>query len=257
MRDLSAINKGIKSTHSLFLISLILPAAIGILCWAISGGPTEDDNYLALSGIAISVIALIAIPVSYLFRWDWRTYCYGTSVFGIASVACFGIYPILYIAIHSLLPLGVRVILVCVEIFAIFLWCARFVRVYAKIYENKYLFDKIYTEEQGVFYFFLQKDKQVLEGELKFFSFPKGRYFVAPVAVGIIVFFYGDEITRLLGIPFTHLFWAVVTAPFPAAFLGIATKMWLVCYEYPRRIEKNTGKLTYVDMVSKGNAIAS
>jgi hypothetical protein len=232
---------------------VILPIIFGLICWAITDGVGGDSsaNYLAESGLALSGISLLAIPVSYLFRWDWRSSFYGASIFGIASVASFGIYPILSILIFSSLPFIVRILIICAEISVIISWCTRFVRIYEVIYSNKKLFDHIYVEKSEATYFFVQRDKQVLERELDFKQFPKGRYFVGSLALALIVGYFGKEFTALLGIPFTQLFWAVAAAPLPAAFLGTATKIWLVCYRYPRLIKASTGKLTYVDMGSK------
>jgi hypothetical protein len=254
LRDLDSINYVVKSTHSIFLISLILPTVIGVLCWAISrSAGSAPENWLSLSGIATSLVALFAVPVSYLLRWDWRTCYYGASMSGIASVALLGIYPALSIVFYSSLPLILRLLIFCMEVGLVVWWCRRFVRIYDVIDRDKSLFHCIYVEDSNVFYLNIQGDKYVLERKIKFSQFPQARYFLISLCGGIIILIFFREITSFLGMPFVHLFWAAIFAPYPAAFLGMTTKVWLICYKYPSRIRARTGKLTYVDMASKGN----
>jgi hypothetical protein len=253
LRDLDVINKGLKSTHSLFLISMILPVATGAACWAMSNkiGGENSENNLAFSGLIISLVALVAIPMSYLIRWDWRSYYYGASLFGVASMALIGLYPVLAIVIYSSLPLYIRIFLLFLEAAVVTMWCHRFVRCYAEISKKKILFDGVYVEEDERFYLLIKRDKKVVETEMQISVFPSGKCFLICFFAGIATFSYAVEITKFLGISFTSLLFAAITAPFPAAFLGLATKMWLMFFLYPSRLRATTGKLIYVDMLSK------
>jgi hypothetical protein len=184
-------------------------------------------------------------------KWNWGTYYYGACVFGIASIGALGIYPILSIVFYSSLPIILRLLVLLMEMGIIVWWCRRFVKIYDLIDRDKSLFCCLYVEDAGVFYLNMQGDKYVLEGRLRFAQFPQGRFFMMSLCAGVIVLYFFREVTNFLGIPFVHLFWAAIFAPYPAAFFGLATKVWLICYRYPRRTRACTGKLTYVDMASK------
>lgn len=162
-----------------------------------------------------------------------------------------GLYPPLCIVLYSSLPLVSRGFLLCLEVFVIVVWCRRFVTVYARIAEDDELFGRIYVEEDDALYFLVQGDRFVLESKLKFDQFPDGWWFAGSIAAGIGACLFAEDITQALGISFIHLLFASIAAPFFAASLGLATKVWLVCFHYPARMRAGSGKITYVDLASK------
>jgi hypothetical protein len=256
LKDLDEINVAAKSTRSIFLISLILPVMMGFISWAlVNGANTRPDerNPVMTSVFVLIVLALTAVPISFLFKWDWRARYYGLSLFGIASVSCLGVYPLLCIVVFGHLPLVLRYSLLGAEIAVICFWCSRFIRIYDHIYRSPELFKKIYVEDQDVVYFLQQGDKKVVEHRLKFVQVPESKYFFICFIVALLLCAVGNRLSEILGVPFVHIFLAVSMAPIPVTFFGFATKMWLLFFVYPRKIKKNTGKSTYVDMVS--NAI--
>jgi len=209
------------------------------------------ENYLALSGLAIGAVAVILLPIPYIYKWDWQARFYGASLFGIASVACMGIYPLLCIVLYSHLSFAIRFSVALMNSAIIIWWCLRFVKIYKFIFSDDKLFNAIYHIEEEEIYFFQQGDKFVLEKKLKFAQFPPGFSFIIFMAIAIILALFHSVVVDFVEIPFPQIFLAVSMVPVNLAFLGLATKMWLLFFTYPKKLKIRFGKTTYVDMVSK------
>lgn len=255
MRNLDEINAAAKSTRFMFTISLIIPMFMGWSAWALSLGaaPTRPlhDNYFALSGLMIIALAILALPVPYLFRWNWETKYFGASFLSLATASIGAIYPLLCIAWFSTLPLIARLLIVSVEIAAITKWCSRFAAIYKKIYADKQLFRAIYEEEPHAVYFTQQGDKKIVEQVFKFNPVPQSKYFLLFLLAGLVLVPFASPLSSAIGIPFIHVFLAITSIPLTLMFLGMGTKMWLVCYFYPNKIQNETNKPVYIDMSSK------
>lgn len=255
MRNLDEINSAAKSTASIFSISLILPIFMGWLTWAMATGaaPTVAlrANYLAMFGLAISAISILLFPIPFLFRWDWRACFYGSALFGLGSFAWVGITPLLCLVTLSHMAITFRILILVGYVIPTMLWCFRFIKIYRIIYANKALFQMIYTEEDDRVYFLQQGDRQVLEKVLRFSQFPPNWAFILAVSTATILAFFRLEIIDFIGVPFLQIFLTISMLPVSLAFLGLATKMWLIFFTYPRKIKTRLGKTTYVDMVSK------
>jgi hypothetical protein len=209
------------------------------------------DNYLEMISLGIIGITIIALPISYIFKWNWEAKYFGASTFPLASGSIMGIYPLLCILQYSSLPLVARLLIAFGVGFAIIRWCARFVKVYQAIYSDKRLFRYIYEEEPTAVYYLQQGDKKVFEKRLKIDMFPSSKYFLLFLFGAFLLVPFASPVSHFVGLPFTHIFLAVGALPLDLMFLGMATKMWLVYYFYPRKIKQETNKPVYVDMSSQ------
>jgi len=196
-------------------------------------------------------LAVMALPVPYIFRWNWETKYFGAGVLSFGSGSIIGIYPILCIFIYSSLPFFMRLSLVLLEFFLIAWCCSRFINIYKSIYKNKELFNYIYMEEPDAVYYLQQADKKVIEKILKFDLFPSSKFFVLSILSAFSMVPFASSISKFAGVPFTHIFLAVSATPLNLMFLGLSTKMWLVFYFYPMKIKREKNKPIYVDMSSR------
>lgn len=255
MRDLDIINSAAKSPKFFFSISLVIPLVMGGVAWALATGAAPTlvlhNNFLALLGLGIASIAIIAFPIPYIFQWNWETKYFGAGSFAICSGAILGIYPILCIAQYSPLPIFIRLTFVSAELILIARWCLRFVNIYHIIYRADDLFHCIYSEELSAVYFSQQADKKIIEKFYKFEQFPDSKYFIPSTLIALSMIPFAAPISQFIGVPFIHIFLAVFATPLNLMFLGLATKGWLVFYFYPAKIKKTTNKPVYVDISSR------
>lgn len=255
MRNLDKINCAAKSTASIFSISLILPIFVGWSSWALAVGAAPAlalrDNYVALFGLGVCVISFLLLPIPFAFKWDWRTSHYGAALFGIGSLAWMGISPLLCLISLGHMAWIFRIVILIGYLVTTIAWCYKFIKIYRVIYTNSALFNTIYLEERNEVYFLQQGDRQVLTKVFKFSQFPPDWTFLLSFSIATALAFFRSEIVSFVGVPFLHIFLAVSAIPVSLAFLGLATKMWLVFYTYPRKIKALVGKTTYVDMASQ------
>lgn len=236
-------------------MSLIIPLVMGCGAWALAAGAAPEqtlrENYLALLGLGIASAAIIALPVPYIFRWNWETKYFGAGMLSLSSSSIVGVYPILCIAQYSSLPKFVCLIFVSLESFLIIWWCLRFVNIYKIIYCEKKLFYSIYTEESSAVYYSQQTDKKIIEKILKFEQFPDSKYFIFSGFAAFSLIPFATSLSQFIGLPFIHIFLAVFATPLNLMFLGLTTRGWLVFYFYPMKIKRQTNKPVYVDMSSQ------
>lgn len=255
MRNLNSINSAAKSTRFLFAVSLIIPIFMGCGAWALAIGAAPekpiDENYLALFGLGIAFVAIMALPVPYIFHWDWEAKYFGAGMLPLSSGAIIGLYPILCIAQYSSLPILARLFPVLLEVILIARWCLRFSNIYKVIYNDKNLFHCMYTEDLSAVYYSQQADKKIMVKMLRFDEFPSSKFFIASGLVSFSLIPFATPVSEFIGVPFAHIFLAIFATPLNLMFLGLSMKGWLVFYLYPMKIKKATNKLVYVDMSSQ------
>lgn len=238
----------------MFVRSLVIPLFSGFGAWALASGVASDVstsvNYLEKFGILLMVLTILSAPIPYIFHWTHESKYFGASLFPFASGALLGIYPALCIVAYSNLPIVGRLLVVVVEAIAVWRWCARFGKIYFIIERDLRLFRLIYKEQNNAVFYLQQGDKRVIEQELRFNSIPSGWFFFGMLLAAILITPFASDVSRLVGTPFIHVFLALSMFPTALLFLGLATKMWIVHYVYPIRIERVTGKRVYVDLSS-------
>jgi hypothetical protein len=255
LRDLNAVNIAAKSTKFVFTISLIIPIIMGLGALALANGaaPTQPlrDNYLEILSLGIIALAIIALPMPYVFKWNWEAKYFGASMFSLASGSIVGIYPMLCIVQYGALPLVVRIAIALLACAITIQWCNRFVKAYKMIYKNEHQFQCLYEEESDAVYYLQQGDKKILNKLPRADLFPGSKYFLLSLSVAFSMIPFASSISEFIGLPFIHVFLAVSATPLNLMFIGMATKMWLVYYFYPHKIKRNTNKPVFVDMSSQ------
>jgi hypothetical protein len=228
---------------------------MGCGAWALASGAAPEEpiheNYLALFGLGIASIAIISLPIPYIFRWNWETKYFGAGILSLSSASIIGLYPILCIAQYSSLSFLVRFSLVLLEGTLIIRWCLRFAKIYKIIYDDKRLFHYIYTEDLSAVYYSQRADKKIIGRVLKFRQFPDSRYFIVSGLVAFSLMPFATPVSQFIGIPFIHIFLAVFATPLNLMFLGLSMQGWLVFYFYPMKIKNATNKPVYVDISSQ------
>ena len=254
MRDLNHINEAVKSTRYIFTISLIIPIFMGFGAWALANGAAPSlplhDNFLEIFGLGIIASALLALPIPYIFKWNWESKYFGAGLLPFASGSILGIYPILCIALHSSLPAAISLALILVEVILIYRWCFRFIKIYRRIYLNKDLFHYIYSEESSAVYYLQQADNKVINKIFKFDQFPNSKLCILSLLAAFSLTPFATPLSKFAELPFIHIFLAIASTPLNLMFLGLSTKIWLVYYFYPMKIKKETNKPVYVDISS-------
>ena len=255
MRNLDCINGAIKSTKYIFSISLIIPIFMGFGAWALATGAAPSlplyTNYLELFSIGLVACSFIALPIPYIFNWNWEAKYFGAGLIPLASGSILGIYPILCITLYSSLPSPICIALAFLNFILTTHWCYRFVKIYQYIYRDKNLFDYIYIEESTVVYYLQQADKKIIEKTLKFQQFPSSKFCALSLLAAFSSTPFATQLSSSFGIPFIHIFLAIGTMPLNLMFLGLSTRMWLIYYFYPMKIRKETNKPVYVDISSQ------
>jgi hypothetical protein len=228
---------------------------MGCGAWALASGAAPSlplhNNYLEVFGLSLIACAVVAFPAPYIFRWDWEAKYFGAGLLPFASGSVLGVYPVLCIALYSSLTLPVCIALILTQGILITHWCNRFVKIYRNIYNDKTLFNYIYTEESTAVYYLQQADKKVIDKLFKFQQFPSSRFCIISLFFAFALIPFAGSLSRLTGIPFIHIFLAIGATPLNLMFLGLSTRMWLVFYFYPMKIRKETNKPVYVDMSSQ------
>ena len=90
----------------------------------------------------------------------------------------------------------------------------------------------------------------MLEEKLKFNQTPTAMMFIGPMAMAFLLVLFIGPITRVVGVPFTHIFLAVGGVPIVLWALGATTRGFLIFYYFPWKLKRATGKNVYVDMAS-------
>lgn len=252
MRDLDALNAAAQSTKSLFAFTLIVPFVMGWGAWSLAAGAAPSvplrQNYLAVFALGMMAYAVISLPVPYLLKWNWETKYFGAGVFSLASASIIGVYPALCIAQYSSAPLSARILFAGIEGAAIIWWCSRFVRIYQIIYRNSSLLNYIYREESNAVYYLQRADKKIIDELLKFKQLPDMKYCLLFMLIAFGLIPFSSSVSLFFKIPFIHIFLAIGATPLSLMFLGLSTKIWLVCYLYPSKIKKRVNKRVYFDM---------
>ena len=210
MRDLDALNPQIARPNKLTPYGFFLPFFSGLGGWALATGAAPavpyEDNALAVFSVRLLIGSLILAPLPWLLRWDWKTWYFGSGLILLGFVSLTQVLPVAAIVVYGDLPRGLRLGLALLETGLIVWWCARFVRVYRRIFADPGLWKKIYVEESDVIYYLQNADKWVLEEKLKFNQSPTAMMFVVPMAIAFLLVPFMGPVTRFVGVHFSAVF---------------------------------------------------
>lgn len=188
---------------------------------------------------------------SVLNRWDWNVKYFGSLLFHIASVSLIFVSALLCVFFYSRFSFFANICLVLSGLIAHIIWNFRFIKIYRKIYNDKEIFNKIYEEEEDAIYYMQQIDKKILQKKFHFNQFPSNLFFIIFMFLALPLLMLMGPVTKLTGMPFIHLFFLVTTLPISLMSTGLATRLWLIYYFYPRKLSARTLKPVYIDMSGK------
>lgn len=255
MRNLDKENPLIAHPQSLVLVGALLAFLLGGMCSILASEATPTigllGNPLAIFCLCVSAAAVICCLVPKIFRWNWRAQYFGFSTLLLASVSLLGIIPWLCLVLYSALSPMTRFFIFCAYIAINFWWCRRFVLFYGRIFSEKILRDFVYLEEIDAVYYSQKNDNCLMEKRFRFRQFPSAAAVLIPFVSAFLLVPFSHTINVLVGLPFALSFLTVGSLPITLMILGLTTRGLLIFYFYPWKIKKQTGKIVYVDLLTK------
>lgn len=253
MRDLDKINPGDQRPSRFVALSSCLPLILGVVSLPLAYGAAPDVP-LVENTVAQVIFLVVGIPLllgifSSVLRWGWEASHYGFRlVFG-GSISLFAIVPLLSLLVYGTASFLFKTFVLLFYVLSHMVWCRKFAVIYKHAFNNELLRRVMYQEEADAVYYLRRGDQFLLEKYYKFSQMPRDRYFVIYILLAFGLIPFADEVGRVTGIPFPHSFLLVAMIPVSWMSLGFVVRGFLVCYLYPSRIRKLTGKEVYVDMV--------
>jgi hypothetical protein len=252
LRELDTTNPAIARPSRSCALGAIIPLILGASSLALADGAAPElgilrnpVSILACFALLVGVTLLIIPP---LFKWDWRSSYFGVSLAVLGFLMLLGIVPCLSIVLYSTLPIAVRVVVLIFYLSGHILWAIRFVTFYRKVEKDPEPWAMLYQVDHDAVYYVQKADVYLIDKKFKFNQFPTTFSFAVSMLIGFALIPFMNAITRSVGLPFTHIFLAIVAFPISLMGLGFATRAWLVFFHFPAKIKRATGKRTYVDM---------
>ncbi|MCC2971634.1 hypothetical protein [Massilia sp. IC2-476] len=212
-------------------------------------------NPVARLVFLVLAISLLLAFLSFALRWDWRTKYYGISLMFGASISLFAIVPLLALMIYGSLALWLKLFVLAFYVISHVVWCRKFSALYKDAFENDALREVLYEEEPNGVYYMRSGDQYLLDKYYKFTQMPRDRYFAIFIVLALALMPMTRSVREFTGIPFTHAFLVVAMVPVSWMSFGFSFRGYLVCYLYPAKIRRATGKEVLVDVVSKHKAL--
>jgi hypothetical protein len=229
--------------------------ALSILSVPLAGGAAPNipviENRIVLFIFFVLGISLILNIASLAFRWGWKAKNYGFSFLSFGCVSYLGLVPCAATVLYSSAPYWVRAVVVIVYGVSNFLWCRKFIVLYEQAFNNENLRSSIYEEDSDVVYYMRRGDEFILRKYFKFSQMPRNRYFLACIAVSLLMVPLMTPLQNFVGMPFVHIFLLIAMLPVSWMSIGFAVRGFLIFYKYPAKIKRTTGKDVYVDLVTK------
>jgi hypothetical protein len=254
LRNLDAINPPIAKPQTFVSIQAILPFIMGATGLALADGaaPTVPfmENPLSVFSLCLLLLSVLLAPIPWLFKWGWQVKYFGVTCFHGGSCALMGWTPMLSIVLYGKLPPAISLAFLGFNIALTIWWCRRFVLFFRRIHDNQSLWNHLYVEEQDAVYYAQKYDKWLFEKKFKFAQIPSNFFCVSAILIAFSLVPFMNTVTRLVGVPFTHIFLAVGMVPINLIFLGMATKVFLIYCHYPWKIKCQTGKTVFIDMAT-------
>lgn len=260
MKDLDALNPPFARPSRFIAIGAVLPLLASLAGAGFANGAAPNvtffQNPLVCLCLAICAASCAMLIVPRLFNWDWRTGYFGFSLLFIFSISIFGGVPWLCILYFSSAPLWLRGALFSSHAFCLLWWASRYVRVYRTAFGNDALRDAMYEEDGDCFYYRQHGDRMVLDTVFHFKEFPSTMFTLSTLAVACGSMVYARELVNFFGLPYAHLFLAIFSISVNMIGVGFLVRGWLVFFKYPTILRRRTGKMVYVDMVTKPAKVA-
>lgn len=196
-----------------------------------------------------SSLPLLILPR--LLRWEWEMRYFALGWFGFSAIGLLAIVPLYAAFFHSSTTALLKAVLLLIYAGCNFWWCRRFVRFYSHIWQQPDLRRKLYHEDDVAAYYSQRGDEFLYQKKPKFKQLPDGLWLIVPTALALITVPFYATLRAKTGLPFTHIFLLISGLPMSMMATGVVARCWLICFHYPAQIRKQTGKLTYVDIMAK------
>lgn len=254
MRNLEKINpRGLRpSRFTSFVASVAMCIALICIPFAWGAAPEIPVGENPIIHLLLSVlIGSLALAISSIvYSWDWRARYFGFSMLCVSSVSLVALVPMLAVVLFGIFPRAVKVSIVLLYVLTHIWWCRKFIVLYEEIFENTSLRNILYEEDEDAVYYKRRGEKYILKMRDNFSLMPPGRYFVIFISLGVMLMPAMGALGKLTGVPFSHVFLTVAMLPVSWMSTGLAVRGLLVCYRYPARIKRATGKEVYVDLTT-------
>ena len=254
MKNINISNPQFASPKNFAGMSAVISMLSGVLglvlvMGAIPETPIERSP-LGIFCCLVILFSAILIFVPKLMSWDWQSKYFGVPIFHVSMISLLGIIPLLCVVFYGRISWVLSAIILISFVILHYWWMRRFVLVYKRIFCDEGLVRLLYCEIDGGIYYMQKVDKYFIDNIFKFRQFPADRYLIVCVIVSFSMLFYVDAVTSITGLPFAYSFLAMASLPVSLAFMGLATRGWLIFYYYPNKIYRRCGKRVYVDMVN-------
>ncbi|WP_159696253.1 hypothetical protein [Massilia sp. 9I] len=236
-----------------------MPVLISLVCLPLAYGAAPRiplmGNLVAQLLFLVLATTLILAFFALALRWGWQARYYGISIIFGASISLFSVVPLLTLVIYGSLVQWLKVSLLVLQVISHVVWCRKFSVLYKNVFENDALCKVMYEEESDAVYYMRNGDQYLLDKYFKFSQMPPDRYFAIFIVLALALVPMMGSVRDFAGIPFPHVFLAVAMVPVSWMSFGFAFRGYLVCYRYPAKIRRATGKEVLVDAASRHKAV--
>jgi hypothetical protein len=252
LKNLDALNPSIAAPRTFSSTLAMMPMIMGILglpiAFAAAPSLPLSHNLPALICVTQSIVSAFLMIVPRLFRWDWRTKYFGVPLFYVGSVSIVGVIPWLSIVCFSVLPIWIRLLVLCSYAIPITWWCRRFVVYYHEAFSNVRSRHLLYQEELDAIYYLQHNDDELFKKRKTLTHFPSNLFFALAFAAAVATVPFSATLINFTGTPLIHLFLTITGLPIVLMCFGFATRGFLIFYYYPYLLKRTTGKDVYVIM---------
>jgi hypothetical protein len=255
LKNLDTINPSFARPSAFIALGSLLPLLTSLVGVGFAVGAAPDlavvRNPVALFCLAISVASCAMLIIPRLMRWDWRAGYFGFSLLYILSISLIGGIPWLCLLVFSSASLWLRCLLFSLHALTLLWWAGRYASLYRKVFATDALRQSVYVEDDDCIYYLQKGDRMVLDKICDFKEFPPTLFVLSTLAVSGASMLYAGDLVAFFGLPYAHIFLAILGISVNMIGVGFAVRGWLIFYKYPRMLRRKTGKQVYVDMVSK------
>lgn len=255
MRNLEVINpEGMKPSRFISFgggVSMVL----ALICLPLAYGAAPDvyffDNPIVRLLILVFLASFMLSVFSVLFRWGWEIKYFGFSMIFIASVSLIAIIPLLSLLIYGTVSGWTKIGVLSIYLASHIWWGRKYLIIYRNVFSDEKLRVTIFEEESDAIYYNRDRDSYLLEKHYKFSQMPPNRYFIVFMLLAFMLVPMMGAVRKFTGLPFAHVFLIVSMLPISWMSIGLALRGFLICYFYPSRLRRATGKSVYVDLIRK------
>jgi hypothetical protein len=252
LKDLDATNPQGMKPSKFTSFGAGVSAAIVLICvpfaWGAAPGIPVTENPIVRLLLMMLTLSLALSIISIVCKWDWKIKYFGFSMLSVGSISLLALVPLLAVLVFGVLSWSIKLLISIFYIGSHVWWCRKFFVLYDQIFNDEGMRNILYEEDVDAFYYKRRGDSYLLEKRFKFSQMPSGSYFGIFILLGLMLLPLIGTVRNLTGVPFAHVFLTIAMLPVSWMGIGLAIRGLLVCYHYPARIRRITGKEVYVDL---------